>query len=229
MNSYHITLFEGHAIIYVEDNIILIDTGSPSTIHSEKSIEFNRRSFNTSTNLLGVTTEHISDLLGMTITTLMGTDILSQFVVQFDYQNNTIIFDPEQNPRTSKTVTLPFTTILGVPSISISVDSNPITAFLDSGAKLSYLTNKVTESHKMEGIVEDFHPSIGRFETPTYRIHTSVGGLDLLVLYGNLPSTLSSLLSMQSIDGIIGFDLFMSFVITMDFKQELLYLKHIVI
>ena len=59
MSSYHITLFEGHAIIYVEDNIILIDTGSPSTIHSEKSIEFNGVSFNTSTNQLGVTIEHI--------------------------------------------------------------------------------------------------------------------------------------------------------------------------
>ena len=225
MSSYQITIFEGHAIIYVEDNIILIDTGSPSTIHSEKSIEFNGISFNTSSNQLGVTIEHISDLLGMTITTLMGTDILSQFVVQFDYQNNTIIFDPEQNPLTSKTVILPFTTIMGVPSISISVDSNPITAFLDSGAKLSYLTSTYTESHKTEGVVEDFHPSIGRFETPTYRINTSVGGLGFLVLYGNLPSTLSPLLSMQSVNGIIGFDLFMSFVITMDFKQELITLS----
>jgi len=77
----------------------------------------------------------------------------------------------------------------------------------------------------MEDIVEDFHPSIGRFETPTYRIHTSVGGLDFLVLYGNLPSTLSPLLSMQSIDGIIGCDLFMSFVVTMDFKQGLITLR----
>jgi len=229
MNSYPITLFDGHAIIYVEDNIILIDTGSPSTIHSEKSIEFNGISFNTSTNQLGVTTEQVSDLLGMTITTLMGTDILSQFVVQFDYQYNTVVFDPEQNPRTSKTVILPFTTILGVPSISLSVGSNPITAFLDSGAKLSYLTSKVTESYQMEDIVEDFHPAIGRFETPTYRIHTSVGGLEFLGLYGNLPSTLSPLLSMQSIDGIIGCDLFMSFVVTMDFKQGLITLRPIVL
>ena len=95
MKQFQITLFKGHPIINDGENIILIDTGAPSTIHASSVLTFCSENYNCSTNYMGLTVSKISEMLGTEITTLLGADILSDYKILFDYKNKIIEFNKE--------------------------------------------------------------------------------------------------------------------------------------
>ncbi|MFA5713494.1 MAG: hypothetical protein WC960_04880 [Bacteroidales bacterium] len=218
MTTFELELFQGHAIIKEGGNIMLIDTGAPSTIHINNNLIFCGESHSCSTNYLGLTIEGLSELLGMEVTTLIGCDILSAYGVLFDYRNKAVTFYKEGMDSLSNEIELG--SFMGVPTIGLGVEGQKLNFFLDTGAKLSYLDNKHTSQHPSIGREEDFHPSLGKFETECYQLTTLIGDKEFSVKYGNLPSLLQMRLTLSSIDGIIGSDLFNSFKIYLDIKNR---------
>jgi hypothetical protein len=218
MKQFQITLFKGHPIINDGENIILIDTGAPSTIHASSVLTFCSENYNCSTNYMGLTVSKISEMLGTEITTLLGADILSDYKILFDYKNEIIEFNKEAIALDGNEIGI--SNFMGIPIIELSIDNQKLKFFLDTGAKLSYLSGSITSNYESIGTDEDFYPGVGKFETECFDISTSFGDNNFNVKYGNLPRLLQMTLMLGGTDGIIGFDFFNNFKVVLDLKNN---------
>ena len=218
MNHFQITLFKGHPIIKDGDNIILIDTGAPSTIHASDNLTFCSTNYSCSTDYMGLTVSKISEMLETEISTLLGTDILSDYKILFDYRNELIVFDKQEIVFDGMEITI--SDFMGIPIIEMSIEGRELKFFLDTGAKLSYLPDSITSNYESIDTDEDFYPGVGKFETDCYEILTSFGDKNFMVKYGNLPTLLQTTLMIGGVDGIIGYDFFNNFKIVLDLKNN---------
>lgn len=218
MKSFPLSLFQGHPIIVDKENIILIDTGNPSTIHVSDSIDFCSERFGCTTNYMGLTVQQISEMLGTKITTLLGADILSNFKICLDYSNEVVEFHKEAIRMEG--VEKGISKFMGIPIIDLNIGDQNLKFFLDTGAKLSYLPGHITGHYASIGTAEDFYPGVGNFETPCYEIPTICGDHHFPVKYGNLPSLLQMSLMLGGTDGIIGFDFFNHFRVALDLENN---------
>lgn len=224
MTQFQITLFKGHPIINDGENVILIDTGAPSTIHNSSNLTFCSDHYNCSINYMGLTVSKISEMLGTEITTLLGADVLSNFKILFDYKNGLVEFDKQEINFNGTEIDI--SNFMGIPIIELSIDNQNLKFFLDTGAKLSYLSDSITSNYESIGTVEDFYPGVGKFETECFEITTLFGGKNFLVKYGNLPPLLQMTLMLGGTDGIIGFDFFNNFKVLLDLKNNSLKYGH---
>ncbi len=220
MKTFNLTSFDGHPIIHNNNNVILIDTGAPSTIHITDSLTFLANTYSTTTDYMGMSIAAISEQLGMNITSLMGIDILSEYQLLIDYQNNNIGFSKNKIDLHGKEISI--TSIIGVPIIELVIDGKKLKFFLDTGAKLSYLSNTITNNYKSTGTEKDFYPGVGEFETNCYKITTTIGENSFKVKYGNLPQLLQMTLMLGGTDGIMGYDFFNNFKVMLDLNNNLL-------
>jgi len=218
MKQFQIKLFKGHPIINDGENRILIDTGAPSTIHTSDTLNFCSQSFGCSTNYMGLTVSKISDMLGTEITTLLGADVLSDYKILLDYQNQVIEFSKQEIDIDGTQMDI--SNFMGIPIIKMTIDNQELKFFLDTGAKLSYLTDSLTSNYESVGTDEDFYPGVGIFQTECFKIPTVFGDKEFIVKYGNLPSLLQMTLMLGGTDGIIGFDFFNNFKVVLDLKNN---------
>lgn len=167
---------------------------------------------------MGQTIQELSGMLGTKITTLLGTDILSNYKILFDYKNKVVEFS-EQEIALAGTKTA-ISVFEGIPVIALSIKNQEFKFFLDTGAKLSYLPTNITSSYTSIAIVKDFYPSLGSFETPCFEISTQFGKQNFVAKYGNLPPLLQQLLSLGGVQGIIGFDFFNNYKVALDLKSQ---------
>lgn len=121
MKQFQIQLFKGHPIINDGEDRILIDTGAPSTIHATDSLNFCSESFGCSTNYMGLTVSKISDMLGTEITTLLGANILSDFKILLDYQNQLIKFSKHEIDIDGTQADI--SNFMGIPIIKMIIDN----------------------------------------------------------------------------------------------------------
>jgi hypothetical protein len=218
MKQFQIALFNGHPIINDGENIILIDTGAPSTIHASNNLTFCSDNYSCSINYMGLTVSKISEMLGTEITTLLGADILSNYKILFDYKNEAIGFYKQE--ISFEGIETAISNFMGIPIIELAIDSQRLKFFLDTGAKLSYLSDSITNNYDSIGTDEDFYPGVGKFETECFEISTSFGNKNFIVKYGNLPTLLQMTLMLGGTDGIIGYDFFCNFKVVLDLKNN---------
>jgi hypothetical protein len=218
MKQYKVTLFEGHPIIKDGENIILIDTGAPATIHVSDRFIFGSENYNCTTSYMGLTVSALSDMLGTKITTLLGADILSDYKLLFDYKNEMVEFSKQE--ITFEGTEMGISNFMGIPIIELSIDDQKLRFFLDTGAKLSYLSESITNKFESIKTDEDFYPGVGRFETDCFEIPTRLNHHEFMVTYGNLPSLLQMTLSLGGTQGIIGYDFFNNFKVMLDLGSK---------
>jgi len=218
MHTFQVSFFDGHAMIYQDDHIILIDTGSPATIHTSGQLNLCDDIHRCHTSFMGLTVERISELVGSRITTLLGADILSRYKILFDYRNGEITFS--QNDIIMDGTEVSIGNFMGVPIIDLFVDNRSLKFFLDTGAKLSYLPQNITGNYPSAGRADDFHPSAGRFQTDYFEISTTLGDVRFVAKYGNLPNILKSTLMAADTEGIIGFDFFNQLKVVLDLQNR---------
>lgn len=165
---------------------------------------------------MGITISKLSELLGMEITTLLGADILCQFSVMFDYKNKKVEFSSQEIPFNGSEVSV--SGYMGIPIVELSIDNQALKFFLDTGAKLSYLSENITSRYESSSTEYDFYPGAGNFETNCFEIPTRIEVNEFMVKYGNLPSLLQMSLMVGGTDGIIGFDFFNNFTVLLELK-----------
>lgn len=218
MSNFKLDLFKGHPIINDGENIILIDTGAPSTIHASSNITFCSETYNCSTNYMGLTVSQVSEMLGKEITTLLGADILSNYKILLSQANKVVEFDKHAITFEGKEASI--SSFIGIPIINLSIDGKRLNLFLDTGAKLSYLSESITSNYSSVGTDTDFYPGAGEFETDCFEIPTSFGDNKFTVKYGNLPTLLQTTLMLGGTDGIIGFDFLNHFTVLLDLRNN---------
>ena len=218
MTPFSLILHDGHAIIVSGSDRILIDTGSPKTIHTSTSLQFMDQTFSCSTGSMVVNSTSLSAMLGAPVTTLFGMDVMSKFKVLFDYRAGFISFSHQDIP--TKGYQKPISQVMGIPIVELEVLGNTHKLFLDTGAKLSYLSQALTAELTSVGVETDFYPGHGPFQTPVFEVQSKITESNFTVKYGNLPVSLQSLLTMGNVQGIIGFDLFNTHQVMLDSQNQ---------
>jgi hypothetical protein len=223
--TYKIDLFEGHLIFKADNKEILVDTGSPMTIANCPTLSFMDREFHCTTGFAGKSVDSIAEMVGHPFDVLMGTDVMARFYIKIDYKNREIAFSDEALP-TADFASLPIRDIgMGMLSVALTVAGSRLNFALDTGAKISYIDARYTQSMASVAQLDDFNPLIGRFSTPIYEMKAQAASLTFAVRFGNLPGMFMTALTMVGINGIIGFDLFNAFTAILDLKAMQLYLK----
>ena len=97
--------------------------------------------------------------------------------------------------------------------------------FLESGAKLSYISPGFCNGLNPQGVVQDCCPGLGFFETQTYHVDLHTGGVQFQLRCGNLPAQLRGLLDNAGVQGIIGSDFFHRFKACLDASNQLFFVS----
>ena len=90
---------------------------------------------------------------------------------------------------------------------------------MDTGARLSYLTNDITKDYASIGTVVDFYPGVGQFETDCFEVPVVFDANSLVFKFGNLPEMLQRTLMLNGIRGIIGYDFFSRYQVLLDINN----------
>jgi len=225
MYKYDLILQEGHPLIQTDGQTLVLDTGNPASFAENRNISIADRDFPCGKNMMMVDCAYLSRQLGCEIHGMIGNDILKQFCIKFDYANKSVHFSPVSIEPAEGAAQLPLTLIMDVPSVSMSVEGTQLNCFVDTGAKLGYMPEELCQGRQQQGVVNDFFPMVGEFQTRTYRLDSSIGDQSFSGTYGNLPAMLNFTLSMVGIEGIVGYDFFSRFCVTLDQPNNMLYLS----
>ena len=217
---FKINFVNNHLLIQDGDATILVDTGSPITIHVDQELQFAGETYQVTTNALGNTIEKLKSLSKLEFTTLMGLDILSKYKVIIDYKNSEISFftKDELNPNGDICT---FKMMMGAIIIPIEINGKTCDMILDTGATLSYIDISMTKGLISRETITDFSPLVGgQFSTPVFEIESSFNGVPFNCRYGNLPSTIALMMKMIGVWGVIGYDFLNSFKIMIDISDS---------
>lgn len=212
--KYETFEFDGHIAIDLEEGRFLIDSGSPTTFSRSGNITFAGKTVDVSTSVMGMLdADGLSSYVGTRLDGIVGMDLLSShnvaFVPGWFYVDEAEIVDgagrviPE-----SSFVLLATDDFMGIPVVDIEVGGRNVRAFVDTGAKISYLNTEMLSGVAVEETLHDFYPGIGEFDVEVSSLACSLNGWTLKTRFGRLPSLLQMTLMMGGVDGIIGHDLF---------------------
>lgn len=222
--NFEISFVEKHLLIKDGDNVILVDTGSPITIHTSNKFEFGGRSYNVSTNAMGNTVEKLQQMSGVEFTTLMGLDIISEYKVIFDYPNKQITFctPDESNPRGEL---IRLRSMMGTIIVPVMIKDQQRRMILDTGATYSYINSSITNGLIPQETTTDFSPLVGgQFTTPVFEMESALEGKVFACNYGNLPREIEMMVNMIGTDGVIGYDLLRSFKMMINIRESVIIL-----
>ena len=203
MKIFNFEPFDGHIIAHIDENKVLVDTGSPVTIGVGKDLP----SFGSPLmveSLPGCTVLYLGDLLHYGFDVLLGCDVLGRQPFLVDWPARTITFGPLERPDG---IVIPLDSI-GVPVIAARIDGKDVRLALDTGAKVTFLKHDLIRDAAEVGTYDDFYPTIGAFTCGSFEKTVSVGGISLDLTAGELPPSLESSLGSIGLDGILGNDIF---------------------
>jgi hypothetical protein len=66
---------------------------------------------------------------------------------------------------------------MGIPIIPVTVAGETFRLFFDTGTQVSYLQDDVLDTFASAGVMRDFYPGFGVFETETHNVPISLGPL----------------------------------------------------
>lgn len=204
-----IKLINNHIIIEENGQNILVDTGSPLSFHPSGNLVFGEE-FPVSPTYLGVTPQYLSENVGYEIHGLLGMDIINRMPVTFNLEEGFMLFDDgAEYPHAFEMYPIG-PSAMGLVAIKISVNNRRAKMIVDTGAPISYIALGFVEGLESVGMMDDFHPSIGNFQTETYNcdVYTLIGDEPYSQIFGIPTQELSITFGMLNVDGIIGVELF---------------------
>lgn len=200
--EYPYNMVDGHIVLKAGANLLLIDTGAPSSVASSSPLEFAGRTYEVSSEYMGVSPESLSGSVGTIINGLVGADILNQYDILIDSNCCRIVLSEEELPTDDDC--LPLHAFMGIPIVEAVVSGEVVRMFFDTGAKLSYLSPELSAKFPSAGEERDFYPGIGDFTTQTRSVPIGIGGREIILRTGILPGVLQATLMMANTGGILG-------------------------
>lgn len=215
---YKIELVDGNPVILHGEKRYLVDTGSPITFGNEDIVDFCGRNWSTKDSVMGCGINGIADMVGAPLDAIIGLDVMSNFVISFDYRNSVVIFSDEAEDGLSY-IPMSISQDSGV-SVEIEIDGQKGKCIIDSGARLSYIIGNVPQNAKVVGHQTDYHPLARSFETDVYEAEAILGGCTFTMRFGKLPQMIEMVLSMMQARVVIGRDLLSQYRVVLDFPHS---------
>ncbi|MBO5085966.1 MAG: hypothetical protein J6B65_01870 [Paludibacteraceae bacterium] len=216
-NVFDTIVFNKHLLIDDGRGAILVDTGSPTSFHESRKFNIGEDEFNVSASCMGVNAKYLTEKVGCDIVGLIGMDIISKYSLWINTENfgNFISFYKE-NASFSRYSVKTFSA-MGVPGIVMNVGAHEVKLLFDTGAPISYLSNKFLKGEELVGTCRDFSPLTHTdYDVNLYRLPVDFCEEEFDVEFGSMPAEVAMLLGTMGVDGIIGYDLFSRFRIIVE-------------
>ncbi len=222
--EYPFKIINDHPILMGNGQNILVDTGSPISIHPSGKLVFGENEFTVKSSVPGVSTNYISEKVGCEINGLLGMDIINSMPILFSLKDGVMFLDDDAE-YSAHFKMCPLSPMSGgLLAITISVNGKEANMIVDSGAPISYIHRDFVSGLESVGIVNDFSPFIGDFQTETFlcEVDTMVNQDAYSQRFGIPPQAVSMTLGMLNVDGVIGIELFKRYRI--QFNNQTVYL-----
>lgn len=223
VRDYVLRVINGHLFTSIDNRRVLIDSGVPVSLGAEDEWYFMQEVHPISQGYLGVTLEQIIRLVGVPVDVLLGSDILKNYCLYFELNRQR--FSISHQPMLRSRHNFPMPLLMGVPGVRADIRGQPVEMYLDTGAKLSYVSRNVVRGLEPAGKEMDFYPGLGEFETEVYPVEISLGDLVFTLRCGVLPNMLEKALLISGKQGIIGTEFFTKYSVQLDFPRQTLSLR----
>ena len=203
-------LINDHPILMYNDQNILVDTGSPVSIHPSGSLVIGDNEFSVQSSVPLVSIQYISEKVGCEIHGLLGMDVINSMPTMFSLKDGFMFMDDDAK-YSAHFKKFPLSQMSGgLVAITISVNGKEANMIVDSGAPISYIRSDFVVGLESVGIMEDFSPFIGNFQTETFicDVDTMTNQDVYKQRFGIPPQIISMTLDMLNVDGVIGIELF---------------------
>ena len=167
--------------------------------------------------LAGVSAESIGQHLGTMVDAVIGGDLLREFECLIDLGRGKVVFSHGSLGCDGVSLRTPLH--MDVPSAEIRLGARSGVAFLDTGARLSYM-DPAAVSGRPVGREKDFFPLVGEFETDVYDAEIELAGLRFRARFGVLPTTLQQSMAALGAQWVIGSELFRQFPVLLNLQHS---------
>jgi hypothetical protein len=164
-----------------------------------------------------VTADTIAEHLGTHVDAVIGGDILARYECLINLAQCRVTFSNGSLGMDGVSLRTPLK--MEVPSAEIRVGGRTGVAFLDTGARLSYLDPSLATGRPVAR-EKDFLPLFGEFETDVYEMEIELAGLRFRGRFGVLPPPLREQLSALGAQGIVGSELLQRFPLLLDLQHH---------
>jgi hypothetical protein len=200
----------GHLLIIRHgDQTLLLDTGAPASIGRRPTCRFLDREIPLLRSYQGMTAEGWSEIIGVHIDVLLGSEVLGRFDVTIDPDAGTVVFDTA--PQELRTAAAPLHTVAGMPAVVFGLAGRRLRALLHTGAALSCLREADIGAYRSVGVVRDHYPGVGEFATDLHLVPLMFGDQPVMLECGRMPPTIERSLGPVDLHGIIGTNLLRTF------------------
>ena len=218
MTTYTLIHQAGQMFLTTDVGSWIIGTGSPRSFSELPTLELDGVSLNMAASFAGLSAATLSAFIGLPVTGLLGIDVLKRFDIEFDLPSSQIMLS--SNPVAWYGTVVPLQTYQGLPILDAVIGGQNARAFLETGAKLSYLADASLVNYPATGVFEDFYPGIGQFEVDTYRVPVEIGGRNFEIRFGVPTTQVLSMLRMAGVTAILGNEIFQNHKIGFQPRQN---------
>ena len=198
-------------------------TGAPRSFGNAPVVLLGRRHRLPSQAAPGVTVETISGHLGTRIDAVIGADLLAQHECLIDLAQRRVVFSNGSLGMDGVSLRTPLQ--MDVPTADVRVGRHTGIAFLDTGARLSYLDPSIASGAPVAR-ERDFFPLLGEFETDVYEMEIELAGLRFKGRFGVLPAPLGQQLQALGARWVIGSELLRQFPLLLDLRNHRIMVVH---
>jgi len=203
----------GHLIIRHEDQSLLVNTGCPVSMGTRPTLVFLGREIPVLERYHGLTVAQWSELIGLHIDGLLGSDVLGRYAVAIDPEAGRTSFD-EIRATKSRARAVPSSVVAGLPVVEVGLGGERLRALLHTGATVSCLRDADTKDYTCVGVVRDCYPGIGEFTTELRRVPLLFGDVPVSLECGLIPAELERALRAVGVSGVVGANLLQEFAIS---------------
>lgn len=219
-----IKLVNDHLVVVDDDQNILVDTGSPVSFHPSGVLVLGQEQYSVHSSVPVVSTQYLSEKVGCEIHGLLGMDIINRQPLLFSLKDGLISWDDDAE-YSKHFKMFPLGPLSGgLVAITISVNGQDANMIIDSGAPISYIHPRFVTGMESAGIMDDFSPFIGDFQTETFvcEVDTLIGQETYSQRFGVPPQIISLMLAQLNADGVIGMELFKRY--RLQFNNQIVFL-----
>ncbi len=216
ISSHKIKNVNSH-IITDDEQLLLIDTGSPLSFHKLGRIILGGEEISVPTSIMGVTDDYLTQKVGCEVKGIIGLDVINKYPTLISIKDNILIINDDAEYSTKLRQAMPGNAIGGIICVEMCINGRDARMLVDTGAKISYIKDEFVAGLELKEMADDFSPYIGDFKTPIYSCKTELlladGSVHHTYMqdFGKMPQMVRMTIEMIKMDGIIGFDLFKRF------------------
>jgi hypothetical protein len=206
MQQFSLRHQKGHLFIHIDGDDWLLDTGAPTSFGTN-CVAIGGQKFSIPRSYMGLDAEELSGFVKCPTSGIIGADVLNGFDILIDIRQGLVLFSAEEISLEGEAIEM--TDFMGIPVIQANIGGSDRKMFFDTGAQISYLQDDSLVNFPSNGVVSDFYPGFGEFETETYRVDTMLGTTKFELICGSLPGMLGMTLGIAGVEGIIGNEILM--------------------